>query len=102
MVENGGPILCSDIMTLAIERRRIVNHEEDFEQFAKAHKGWIEGNTHRLCMTGPTATDGFIGRVVGVPSRVSGLHRYDTLDLVIHCFQAPETAASKSCRFLIS
>src|SRR6267143_646272 len=97
MVENCRAVLCAGIMTLPVERRRIVDDKQHFKQLAIAADNGIERDTDRFCVTSPAATHSFIRRMIYLTTNIAGLDRYHTLHLVIDRFEAPKAAAGYSC-----
>src|SRR5215467_1167776 len=100
MVEDRRPILRSDVVALAVERRRIVNHEEYLEDFHERHYVRVERDPDHLGMPGFPRADLRIGRVRGLPAHVSGLDRFHAPQIVEYRLQAPEASASKRRDFL--
>src|SRR4051794_2904872 len=98
-------VLTSDIGSLSIELRRVVRHREiDLQDAAVAYPLRVEGNPHRLGMTGPAATHHFVVRgslgAAGIPRD----RARDAGDVLKYALDAPEAAAGKdgdlaaSCR----
>ena len=95
VVEDRRPVLGADVMALAVERRRVVDREEDLEQLAVGDDVGIERDAHRLGVAGAARADRLIGRIRVLPADVAGLDRLDALHPVIDRLQAPEAPAGQ-------
>src|SRR5258706_15706813 len=100
MVEDRRTILRADIIALAIERGRIVDHEEHLEDFPERHLLRVEGELGYLGMAGFPRADLLVTGVRRPAAHVTGLHRIHALEIVEYGLQAPETASGKSGDFL--
>src|SRR5580692_12336957 len=95
-VENGGAVAGSDVISLAVLRRRIVNLEKEFQQLPITQLLWIEDDFDRLGMAFVVA----IRCVRNVASGVAdprGDHAWTAAQQILH---APEAAARENCPFL--
>ena len=100
MVKNGRAVLAADVVALTVERGRVVDYEEDFQQVAVTEQFRIEGDTHHFRVSGVATAHCFIGRIGALTTHVSGLHAFHTAQPVVHRFQAPETTSRQRRNFL--
>jgi hypothetical protein len=98
--EDGGAILGSDVIALAVELGRVVSREEDVEQIVVAQLFGIEGDADRFGMAGVAAAHLAIGRVGDVPAGIAAFDLVDPDNVEEHGFGAPEAPAGKHCDFL--
>ena len=93
LIENGGAILSAPVQTLAIEMRRVMCGEENFQQLIKADLCRVVGDLDRLGVVSLSRRDGLVSsRRLGA-TRVAGHHVAYAFELREHCFYAPETTA---------
>src|SRR3989475_6769484 len=95
VVEDRRPVLRADVMTLAVERGRIVDREEDLKQLAEGDHLGVERDLHRLGVAGAACADRLVSRIRALPADVAGLDRLDALHPVIDRLQAPEAPAGQ-------
>src|SRR3981189_831038 len=100
MVEDCRAVLRPYIIALAIERGRVVDHEEHLEDFLERHLLRVEGELDHLGVAGLARADLLVAGVCRLSPRVAGLDRFHALEVVEYGFQAPETASGKSGDFL--
>src|SRR5882762_8201275 len=101
MVEDRRTILRADIIDLAIERGRIVDHEEHLEDFLERHLLRVEGELGYLGMARLARADLLVRGVRCPAAHATGLDGIHALEIVEDGFQAPETASGKSGDFLL-
>ncbi len=63
VIKDHRAILRAGVGALAIERCRIVNVEEDIEQFAEREDGGIEDDLHYLGVSGGAGADLLVSRI---------------------------------------
>src|SRR6202008_2238989 len=95
--KNLRPVLCANVRTLAIQRRRIVALPENSQQLLVSHLRWVVVDFHCLRMPRPARADIFITRVFQRAARVTYCRRVHTLDVAEGVFYSPETACSERC-----
>ena len=71
-MEDGGAILRADIGTLAVQRRRVVNGEEDVEEIAIGDDARVEGDLHRFGVPRLAAAYLLVGGIRHAAADVSG------------------------------
>ena len=98
MIENHGTILGADIVSLPIERARIVNHKEYFEQIPIADLNWVECDAHHFGVSAMALANRSIHGIVGLPTTVTRDDRINAIHLFKYSLQAPEAAATQRCR----
>jgi len=72
VIEDGGTVLCAHILTLLIQCRRVVDGEENLQDFPIGNLARIEGQLNCLGMAGVIGTDLLIGRFDGGAACVAG------------------------------
>src|SRR4029077_16287153 len=95
-VEDRRAVARSPIVALAVERRGIVNLEEEFQQFTVSDLRRIEDDLDRFGMAVVIA----IGRVGDVAAGVAAPRRDDSLVAPDEVLHAPEAAAGQNRPFL--
>lgn len=50
MIKDYRSVPVADIIALAVERRRVVHHEEDFQDFTVGNNGRVKGDLHDFGM----------------------------------------------------
>src|ERR1700722_14198774 len=95
MIEYRGAILGSDILPLAIEGRRVVRREKDFEYLAIGCHGRIKGNLKHFGMTRRASAYLFVARVSHSAAGITRDHRAHALQLLEHRLHAPEAAPAQ-------
>ncbi len=98
-IENDRAVLGAHVVSLTIERRRIVGSEEDREEIFIGDLAQIEFDPDDLRVSGSPAADLFIGRILHAPAGVSGHDRNHPSKLIEHSFSAPEAASAKNRDF---
>mmetsp|Transcript_5529 Transcript_5529/g.13367 ORF Transcript_5529/g.13367 Transcript_5529/m.13367 type:complete len:337 (+) Transcript_5529:1337-2347(+) len=96
---NARTVLGADVGALAVQRGRVVDREEDFEQFAQRHLCGIEIDPHNLGMAGVAAADLLIVGVRMVAVAVAVLDLVHAAHALVDGLQAPEAAAGKGDAF---
>jgi len=94
-VVDAAAVLRADIVALAVERGRVVHHEEDLEDFAQADLRRVEFELHHLGVAGAAGADLFVGRLDGLAVAITRLHVEHALHPVEHRLGAPEAAATE-------
>src|SRR3989304_10576018 len=94
MAENHGSILRPDVVALAVERRRVVNGEEDLQEFPERDDVRIERDLEALRMVRGARADLLIRRVLHVPARVTDDDLLDPAPLLEDRLVAPEANAA--------
>src|SRR6188472_2868408 len=94
--EDGGTVAGAHVVALAIACCRVVNLEEELQQFAKAESFRIEDDLDRFGVSPVTA----IRRVRNVTARIADTSGNDTIALADEVLHAPEAAACKYRSFL--
>src|SRR3972149_7387788 len=95
MVENHGSILRPDVVALAVERRRVVNGEEDLQEFLERDDVRVERDLEALRMVRGARADLLIRRVFHVPARVTDDDLLDTAQLLEDRLGGPEANAAE-------
>jgi hypothetical protein len=93
VIEDRRTILAAGVVTLTVQRSRIVDHEEHLQQLLERHDRGIEGDAHDLGMPRVAAADLLVGRVRAAPAHVTRLDGENALHAVVYGLQAPEAAA---------
>ncbi len=99
VIEDGGTVLRAHIPTLPVQCRRVVDGEENLENFPIGDLARIEGQLNGLAVAGGTGADFLVGRIDGGAACVAGSHVLDPIDVLEDCFQAPEASAGKGGDF---
>ena len=99
VIEDGGTVLRAHILTLPVQRRRVVDGEEDLQDFPIGNLARIEGQLDCLGVAGGIGADFLVGRIDGGAARVAGNHILNPIHLSKDRFQAPEAAAGKGGDF---
>src|SRR5262245_131189 len=94
--EDSGPIAHPHVVALAIAGRRIVNLEEELQQFTKAEPIRIEDDLDGFCVGSMVA----IRRIRNVTTRVADASGNDAITLADEILHAPETATREYRSFL--
>src|SRR5271154_3895916 len=95
-VENGRAITGSDVVSLAVRSRRIMNLEKEFQQLSITQLLRIENDFDRFSMASVVAVRG----IRNAASRVTdprGNHSRTAAQQILH---APEAAPGENCPFL--
>ena len=92
--------LRADVVTLSVQRRRVVDDEEDLEQFAQADARRVERDADHLGMAGVASADLLVGRRIGVAVAVAGLDRGHAVDQQIK--PPPGTRSQPPPRVIVS
>ena len=95
VVENGTAILRADIITLSVQRRRVVCTPEHFEDLRECDLRRIKMHLDHFGMPCCFGTDLPIS---GMSDRTTGISRLDlvhTFQVLINGFHAPETAPTQ-------
>src|SRR3990170_5732789 len=95
MVEDRGSVLRSDVIALAVERRRVVDGEEDLQEFLERDDVRVERDLEGLRMVRGARADLLIRRVLHVPARVTDDDLLDTAQLLEDRLVAPEATAAE-------
>ena len=93
VIEDGRAVLRAGIRPLAIERRRVVDHEEDIEDLAEGDDGGVERHLDDLGVAGRAGADLLVGGVRPDAAGVAGLDLLDAAQPLEDGLDAPETAA---------
>src|SRR5208337_2234272 len=94
-IKNHRAILLADVVTLAVQRCRIVHREEHLQQVFVADDGRIKGDLRHLYMPGLAAANLLVARVLHVPAHVARDYSLHALQLVERSFHAPEASAAE-------
>src|SRR5256885_10678042 len=100
MIEDRRTILRPGVIALAIERGRIVDHEEHLQDLLERHLPGVEGELRYLGMAGFPRADLLVTGVRRRAAHITRLDRIHALEVVEYGLQAPETASGKSGDFL--
>src|SRR3989304_8735808 len=95
MVENHGSILRPDVVALAVERRRVVNGEEDLQDVLEREDVRVERDLEALRMVRGARADLLIRRVFHVPARVTDDDLLDTAQLLEDRLGGPEATPAQ-------
>ena len=95
-VIDGRPVLGSDIVSLAIERGRVVGFPEEIKHPVQAYLVWVKGDEDDLRMPRAAGAHLLVGRIFNLTSGVARHHRFDTLNSLIHRLDAPKAAATEN------
>jgi len=101
VIENDRPVLRPNVMPLAIERGRIMNREEYFEQRLEADLLGIEENSNNLGMATVAFTYRAIARIARETAAVTGFNGNDTGHFLENRLQTPEATATQRGNLLI-
>jgi len=95
VIEDGGTVLCAHVLTLPVQCRRVVDGEENLEDFPIGNLVSIEGQLNRLRVVGAIGADLLVGRIDRGAARVAGSYIFNPIHLLKDGLQAPEAPASK-------
>src|SRR5690606_26174153 len=79
--EDRRAALGPDVVALAVRSGRVVDREEDLEEFAVADAGRIEAHLHHLGVAGGAAADRLVARVRDVAAAIARLDVEDAIEL---------------------
>jgi len=105
VVEDGRAILCSAVVSLSVESRRIMCTVEEFNEFSIRHDIWVKLDPQSLGVVRGASTNLSIVRIVGVPSGISNGGLEDPLVLrrrivlLEDVFDSPEATPCKGSDF---
>ena len=94
-------VLLADVVALPVQRGRIVNLEEHFEQIFEGDFGGVEGDAHHFDVSRIAVADLPVCRIVDLPAGVSRVHRLHSPQAVKYRFEAPETSTTQKRNLLI-
>src|SRR5262249_30303859 len=94
-IENGCPILCSDVRSLAVELSRIVVAPEYCEEILVADLGGIELDLDGFGVAGGIGADLLVGGVLRSAPRIADIGPDDTFPLPERSLDTPEAACGK-------
>lgn len=93
-IEHAGPILCASVGTLAVERCRIMDKEENIEQRISRQNGLVKLNAHHFSVPGAAACyPVVVGRPLAVC--VAAFDQRHAPKLTKHRVGTPETPATE-------
>lgn len=95
VVEDRGAILSSDVGALSVECCRVVDREEDLQEFLESYHLRIKSDLNYFSMPSGTAANLSIAGVGGFAARIAGFHLLHALQLVENRLQAPKTPAGQ-------
>ena len=99
--ENGRAILRAGVVSLTVQGRRVVQREEDFEQFAVTDFVGVKMELYNFGVAGLAGADLLVGGVFNCAAHIAGDGGFNAFKAVIGRFQAPETAAGEGRDVLI-
>lgn len=94
-VENGRPVLCTDIRALAVEGGRVVNGKEDVQKVSEGDDGGVVDDSDHLGMACGAAANLFVGGVWTFAASIARNNVYHAPHLVKYGFEAPEASAGE-------
>lgn len=100
MSKDGRAILCANIVPLAVQGRRIVDCEEDLQNFLEGNDLRIERELDDFGVAGGALADLIVGRIRYETATISRHYFVYTFAFQINRLQTPETATTKSSKFL--
>ena len=74
-------VLRTAVVALAVQRGRVVDHEEDFEHFTQADLARVERDTHHLVVPGRAGADLLVARVHGLAVAVTRLNLHNAFEI---------------------
>src|SRR5688572_18138208 len=92
MHEDSGPILRARVGTLAVERRGVVEREEDLEQPAVRNRVGVECDLYRFRMPCGTGTYRFVRRPWYGATGIARDHPFDALQALEDRLETPEAS----------
>ena len=95
VVEDGGAILRANVRALPVERRRVVDCEEDFDEFAVRRLARIEGYLNDLGVAGRSVADLTVRWIRNVAARVTRHDASDAAQVFEDSLKTPEAPARK-------
>ena len=97
MIKDRRAVLRARVVTLAVERGRVVDHEEHIQDFLEGDDLRVERYLHHLGVTGRPGAHLLVARVGHLSARITRFNRYHALQFVVHSLQAPETTTGQRC-----
>ena len=97
--KNSRSIVVANIKPLTIDRRRIVNLEEQLEQPRIRQDGWIKLHFDDLGVTGGMRADLLVGRILCGTARIPDLGRRDAFQSRERFLDSPEATCAKHRSF---
>src|SRR3989304_5510110 len=95
MAEAPAKVLRSDVIALAVERRWVVDGEEDLQEFLERDDVRVERDLESFRMVRGARADLFIRWVLHVPARGTDAALLDTAQLLEDWLVAPEATAAE-------
>src|SRR5918998_5119051 len=95
VVEDGGAVLRPDVRALPIQRRGVVDGEEDLQDLPERDHLRIERDLHDLRVSRGPGNDLAVSRVRDRAARVPGLDALYAPQLVVDGLEAPEAPATE-------
>src|SRR5205085_9970809 len=99
VIEDRGAVLRADVCALPVECGRVVDGEEDFEQFFVGDDLRVVSDLDGFGVAGRARADLLVAWARDVPARIAGDDTLDAAQLAIDSRQTPE-AAARYCRSL--
>ena len=93
--EDDGPILGPYVVPLAVERRWVVDGEEDGEQVVVGEYRRVESDLDNLCVARVPFTDLLVARIEDLASAVTGDDAGDAAQIRKDGFRAPKASATQ-------
>ena len=93
MADNQRAVLRTDIVSLAIWSRRIVDCKKDVEQRRIVDTRWIKMDLYHLSVPGIATAYVTVRWIGGFPAAITRQYGNNTVQSFENCFQAPEATA---------
>jgi hypothetical protein len=95
--EDHRAVLGTDVGSLPVQGRRVVDRPEDLEQRVVADHTWVEAQVADLGMPGPTGADLLVGRGRDAPAGEAHLRAHHPRNRRERFLDAPEAARAEGC-----
>ena len=99
VIEDGGTVLRAHVLALPVQCGRVVDGEENLQDFPIRNLVRIESQLDRLGVTRGVGADSLVGRIDGGTAGVAGSHILNPIHFFEDGLQTPEAAAGKGGDF---
>src|SRR5262249_4689726 len=100
--EDDRAVLGPDVSALAIQRRRVVEREEQLDEIAIRDHVRVERHLNHFGVAGPSGAHGFVRGIRRRATRVPRLHLRHAFEPLEHGLDAPEATSTEGCELLLA